>query len=769
MATIDLPLPRDHTLCRAPSCPPPHRRRDKAARSYTRLNAGTARFLTLLVLLSAVPVASNRPAWWLIWTFVLGAVALTYILRAQTLMGSKRPFQIRSLRGFIALALLVPLYAIFQSMPWAAHIPAALQALPPNLTEAAIKLPDSLSVMPGASLLGAIRAVGFLLFLILVIEVGTNPARAHKIGLWLMLGILCHGLFGLISLRLLDDYAFWGDKDMYQGMLTGTFVNRNSMASFLGFGLVLGMAFAITRGQEVAQTEPDRGYKTYLTAKRLDILGFWCVTAVLALCIVQTQSRMGVVATGLGAFVTFIALRLTYKTSLTRILLQTGGCFLLLLIGLVAFAGAGVVERSLFAWVESGDRISLYTQTWGMILNRPLTGFGYDAFAPAFELYRDDPLVTDRYIDLAHNTYLALWAEQGFVIGSIPIILTGWATLIILRRLRAGSGDTAMNAAALGVIALGASHSLLDFSLEIPTNTYCVLLIIGLAMAPTRERTKTPHTVSGRTMTLLQRLLQHFSRPPSPKTAQITILHPFNGPVYAVGDVHGCLSLYSALETAILHDSQTLDRPPTIILLGDMIDRGAQSAQVIDHLMAPLPIPGRRLCLMGNHEAMMLRYLANPRDHGHWLDVGGAETLASYGLGIDVKTIGLRKLQHALSAHLPEHHLQFLRDLPPAIQVGAYLLAHAGADATAPLAAQPLRALVWGSAGRTPPQGLTLVHGHVVTDCVDCTRHSIGIDTGAYATGRLTALRLMDGFPPAVFTAPHDTTFHPLAPSASLH
>ncbi len=267
-------------------------------------------------------------------------------------------------------------------------------------------------------------------------------------------------------------------------------------------------------------------------------------------------------------------------------------------------------------------------------------------------------------------------------------------------------------------------------------------------------------------MTLLQRMLQHFSRPPPPQTAQVATLHPFNGPVYAVGDVHGCLSLYSALERAILSDSKSLDRPPTIILLGDMIDRGAHSAQIIDHIMTPLPVPGRRLCLLGNHEAMMLRYLANPRDHGDWLDVGGAETLASYGLGINVKTMGLRKLHHALSAHLPDHHLQFLRDLPPAIRVGSYLLAHAGADGTAPLAAQPLRALVWGSAGRAPPKGLTLVHGHFISDFVDCGPHSIGIDTGAYATGRLTALRLMDGSPPAVFTVPHDTAFHPLAPSA---
>ena len=266
-------------------------------------------------------------------------------------------------------------------------------------------------------------------------------------------------------------------------------------------------------------------------------------------------------------------------------------------------------------------------------------------------------------------------------------------------------------------------------------------------------------------MTLLQRLIPHFRRPLRRNTVEIPTLHPFQGPAYAVGDVHGCLSLYTELEAAILRDSQSFDHPPTIILLGDMVDRGMQSAQLIDHLMAPLPVAARRICLMGNHEAMMLRYLANPQAHADWLHVGGYETLASYGLGLDISTLmamSARKLQQPLSAHLPEDHLQFLRDLLPAIRVGPYLLAHAGADATAPLAAQPLQALIWGSAGRVPPEGLTLVHGHFITDQPDCGPNSIGIDTGAYATGRLTALRLASGHRPAVFTIRQDSAFQDL-------
>ena len=240
-------------------------------------------------------------------------------------------------------------------------------------------------------------------------------------------------------------------------------------------------------------------------------------------------------------------------------------------------------------------------------------------------------------------------------------------------------------------------------------------------------------------------------------TAEIQVMDPFDGPVYAVGDVHGCLPQYREIEALILRDAAAFAGPPTIVLLGDMVDRGPQTAALIDHLLHPLSEPARRLHLLGNHEAMMLDFLAAPRSNVDWLYTGGYETLASYGMTLDLQALdGMneRKLLQTLSAHLPERHLDFLRQSLAGVQVGPYLLAHAGADATAPLMAQPLHALIWGAAGQVGPAGLTLVHGHYVTPEPTCRAHSIGIDTGAYATGRLTALRLLNGQPPAVLTIP---------------
>lgn len=264
-------------------------------------------------------------------------------------------------------------------------------------------------------------------------------------------------------------------------------------------------------------------------------------------------------------------------------------------------------------------------------------------------------------------------------------------------------------------------------------------------------------------MTLLHRLFAGIRREPR-NTAAIAPLHPFTGPVYAVGDVHGCLSLFRQIETLIEKDADRFANPATLVLLGDMVDRGPQTAALIDHLLAPSRI--RRLCLMGNHEAMMLGYLAAPTAQANWLHLGGYQTLTSYGVTMDIGTLERmpeRNLLHLIAAHVPDGHLRFLNGLLPGIRVGLYLLAHAGACAASPLAAQPRQALIWGNAGLTAPEGLTLVHGHHVQPRPAIRPLRIGIDTGAYATGHLTALRLLPDQPPALLTTSVDKVFKELA------
>lgn len=222
---------------------------------------------------------------------------------------------------------------------------------------------------------------------------------------------------------------------------------------------------------------------------------------------------------------------------------------------------------------------------------------------------------------------------------------------------------------------------------------------------------------------------------------------------FVVGDIHGRLDLYRKLEMRITDEAA--GGPVLIVLLGDLVDRGPESAGLIDFLMALPPSGVQRMALMGNHEQMMLRYFEAPKTHARWLDYGGRETLASYGIygdparGFDLPE---RRLMQMFDASIPAEHIAWLRALPCALHLGpSYFLSHAGIDPDKSLAAQEARDLMWAR-GMTapPPEGITVIHGHTPVEIVDLSGPYIDVDTGAYATGRLSALRLVPGRPPDV-------------------
>lgn len=230
-----------------------------------------------------------------------------------------------------------------------------------------------------------------------------------------------------------------------------------------------------------------------------------------------------------------------------------------------------------------------------------------------------------------------------------------------------------------------------------------------------------------------------------------------NGPIWAVGDVHGCLALYRRLEGQILSEAGAA---ATIVLLGDMIDRGPDSRGMIDYLLGVPPSGVRRLALLGNHEDMLLRFLAKPEVSRAWLGFGGVQTLASYG--ITAKDDGgdeLTDLARQLADAMPAEHLDYLRHLPVGFDAGRYLLTHAGAGPEVPMAEQGKGDLTWARhaevADLLPPAdlgGRTVVHGHVPVEEPVMAGWRINVDTGAFATGRLSAVRLADPFKPVFLT-----------------
>ena len=202
-------------------------------------------------------------------------------------------------------------------------------------------------------------------------------------------------------------------------------------------------------------------------------------------------------------------------------------------------------------------------------------------------------------------------------------------------------------------------------------------------------------------------------------------------PFYAIGDIHGCYDLLQGLLAQLEPDIP-------VICLGDYIDRGPNSAEVLRFLHANPQIT----CLMGNHEAMLLRFLAAPEKNAAWLRHGGVETLESFGL---VPQEDLGALCDQLTAAMGAELIAWIQGLPTWWQSGNVVLTHAGADPRGAIADQPQDNLIWGHPDfhrLRRADGLWVVHGHVITSAPTQARGRINIDTGAFATGRLTAARV---------------------------
>jgi serine/threonine protein phosphatase 1 len=219
--------------------------------------------------------------------------------------------------------------------------------------------------------------------------------------------------------------------------------------------------------------------------------------------------------------------------------------------------------------------------------------------------------------------------------------------------------------------------------------------------------------------------------------------------IYALGDIHGCYDQLKALLARIAADYavRARGRRPILVFLGDYVDRGPASDRVIDALIWLKRRPDLEVRLLkGNHEQALLAFLARPEEGAGWLRFGGAETLASYGVAPPQDAAGYGRARDELMERMPASHLWLLQELEVMLTVGDYAFVHAGVRPGVPLAEQAEEDVLWI---RQPfleapgPHDKVIVHGHTWRDeRPQLHAHRIGIDTGVYATGVLTAVCL---------------------------
>ncbi|MBB5710520.1 metallophosphoesterase family protein [Sphingomonas xinjiangensis] len=238
-----------------------------------------------------------------------------------------------------------------------------------------------------------------------------------------------------------------------------------------------------------------------------------------------------------------------------------------------------------------------------------------------------------------------------------------------------------------------------------------------------------------------------FSKRPRPgKTPSASL--PEGQRVYAIGDIHGRLDLLKQLVVTIEQDDAA--RPATqttILFLGDLVDRGPESAQVVSYLMdlqRRSPV-GRVRLLLGNHEEVFLSAATgDEKALRFFTKIGGRETILSYGISEErYDALDYAELLTEFQARVPAEHTDFISSFEDMLVLGDYVFVHAGIRPTEPLAAQKPKDLRWireGFLDVTTPFEKVVVHGHTIVADVEELPNRIALDTGAYRSGKLTAM-----------------------------
>lgn len=420
------------------------------------------------VVAAAIPFGSNRPFFWAFWPFVIAAIGCLYSLALQV---SGRSFRIETARIRVELILYLAVcgYLLAQLVPL-----GQLGWAPPSIeTRSGLALPtNTISVVPGETMLMLQRWFGYGLLFFLTLQVARNARRR----LQLLRAISAAGtLYAVLAILAFQ----WGntilgfEKWAYLASVTGTFVNRNSFATFMAICLAVTLSLLVETMVDNRRDATRRGTVLLYAASALLILA----------AILGSNSRMGLAVSLLGA-ATVIALAVIKRAVERRR-------------EVVLVAGMAVIGIAFVSTLYSGDlwarfleletasqvRLDLYRQVWGMVLERPWLGFGGGTFEQAYQVFHRPPVNADVVWDRAHNTYLTLWSELGLVFGSLPLLLVASLAWRTVGALRASPSPDATIPAWISTIIVAAAHSMVDFSLEIYANALLFTFLAALATA----------------------------------------------------------------------------------------------------------------------------------------------------------------------------------------------------------------------------------------------------------------------------------------------
>lgn len=432
----------------------------RSADRQRRLNSMLTVVLVAMVAIAPLLLGSNRPFFWGAWAAVIGVIALVYLtlllMRGESL---RVPLGRLWLPAGLLTALLV--FLGVQLAP----IATTFIGVTGDVVQSA-----TLSIAPGTTWLTLLQFATYGLFFFLMLQAAANRSRARRIAVALFVVVVAHALYGLAALMLLDDALLFFSKWAYEGFATGGFVNRNSFATFLAFGLVLGVLLAARELKE--------------SGSRSNAVMLLAGSALILATLVATGSRMGLLSGLVGAAVAALMAGAKGEKAARTGSLLLAAITVISAIAVIVLYGAATFDRLGSLENDANVRGDLYQQVVGMIAARPWLGYGGGTFEVAYPLFHQLPVSPDLVWDRAHSTYLSLWAEMGVIAGSIPLLLVLWIGIEALRLyLGRRSGDWTAPAAAVAVIVVAALHSTVDFSLEMQANVFLFLAILATGIA----------------------------------------------------------------------------------------------------------------------------------------------------------------------------------------------------------------------------------------------------------------------------------------------
>jgi hypothetical protein len=422
--------------------------------------------LFFLTALTPLFFGSQRPFFWAFWaafTLILFILDMRFIDKAKVrLPAFQMPYKVASVLYFIFLcAITIQLLPIYDSR---------------ILSEDGYVITSRyLTLAHGNSIHGFLRWITYGIIFFIVVQITFhNEARSRLISRFVMYCISAYAFYGILALYQFDDTILGLEKWAYQGFATGPFVNRNSFATFLGFGIIISMSLLLDKNTNSEDLNGAQSIVQFLNGRQS--FSLVCLT-ICTIALFLTNSRMGIFST-LVAAVMVCAMRFSIKQNIVLFssLIAASAIVLLSQAGESSF-----LDRLLFISIGFDRRMALYNDVISMISLRPLIGFGMGSFEFAYPLYHSEAVSSNKVWDLAHSTYLANWVEMGLIFGSIPVLIVLVITFkIAIMALHLGSSQAL---SCLGCVCLISLHSLLDFSMEIHAVAIYFVIILALGYA----------------------------------------------------------------------------------------------------------------------------------------------------------------------------------------------------------------------------------------------------------------------------------------------